>query len=37
MAQTPQTYANHVRFVPLFHYVLLPILALNLLAMAYHL
>jgi hypothetical protein len=37
MAQTPQTYANHVRFVPLFHYVLVPILALNLLAMVYHL
>jgi hypothetical protein len=37
MAQTPQTYANHVRFVPLFHYVLFPILLLNLLAMAYRL
>ena len=26
----PQTYANHARFVPLFHYVALPLLAINL-------
>ena len=26
----PQTYANHTRFVPLFHYVALPLLAINL-------
>lgn len=26
----PQTYANHAKFVPLFHYVALPLLALNL-------
>lgn len=29
MAQ-PQTYANHRKFVPLFHYVVLPILLVNL-------
>ncbi|MEZ5420568.1 MAG: DUF6526 family protein [Vicinamibacterales bacterium] len=28
MAQ-PQTYANHRKFVPLFHYVVLPILMVN--------
>jgi hypothetical protein len=32
-----QTYKTHVKFVPLFHYVLLPILMLNLLATAFHL
>ncbi|MGE3842873.1 MAG: DUF6526 family protein [Vicinamibacterales bacterium] len=32
-----QTYSNHAKFVPLFHYVLLPILLLNFLAMVYHL
>lgn len=26
----PQTYANHTRYVPLFHYVMLPLLAINL-------
>ena len=26
MAQTPQTYANHARLVPIFHYVAIPIL-----------
>jgi hypothetical protein len=26
----PQTYANHAKLVPLFHYVALPLLALNL-------
>lgn len=36
MAQTAQTYATHRKFVPLFHYVLLPILLFNLLAMVYH-
>lgn len=30
MAQTPQTYANHIRFVPLFHGVAMPILAASL-------
>ena len=28
----PQTYANHTRYVPLFHYVLLPLLMINLAA-----
>jgi hypothetical protein len=37
MANTPQSYAHHAKLVPLFHYVLLPILLLNFLAMAYHL
>lgn len=37
MAQTPQTYANHVRFVPLFHYILMPILLINFIAVGYHL
>ncbi len=27
----PQTYANHAKFVPLFHYVALPLLLVNLL------
>lgn len=36
MADT-QTYQTHRKFVPLFHYVLLPILMLNVVAMAYHL
>lgn len=26
----PQTYANHVKWVPLFHYVALPLLGINL-------
>ena len=29
MAQTPQTYASHVRYVPLFHFVAFPIFAAN--------
>ena len=37
MAAVAQTYKNHSKLVPLFHYVLLPILLLNFLAMAYHL
>ena len=37
MAAVTQTYKNHAKFVPIFHFVLLPILLLNLLAMAYHL
>ncbi len=36
MSASPQTYKNHVKFVPIFHYVLLPILLVNFLAMAYH-
>ena len=35
MSTTPQTYQNHAKFVPLYHYVLLPLLLLNLLVMAY--
>ena len=34
---TPQTYANHTRTVPLFHYVALPLLVLNFLWAAYRL
>ena len=30
MPDTPQTYANHGRFHPLFHFVLAPILLINL-------
>ena len=37
MAAVAQTYKNHAKLVPLFHFVLLPILLLNFLAMAYHL
>ncbi|MGD9903780.1 MAG: DUF6526 family protein [Vicinamibacterales bacterium] len=32
-----QSYQHHGAIVPLFHYVLLPVLTLNILAMAYHL
>ena len=28
--ERPQTYANHVKWVPLFHYVALPLLGINL-------
>ena len=34
---TPQTYANHARYVPLYHYVGWPIFLLNLLWAAYRL
>jgi hypothetical protein len=34
MAAT-QTYENHTRFVPLFHFVVLPILLINILMVAY--
>ena len=30
MPEPVQTYKNHAKFVPLFHYVVLPLLALNL-------
>lgn len=36
MADSAQNYKNHTKLVPLFHYVLLPILFLNFLAMSYH-
>ena len=29
MAQTPQTYKNHARFFPLFHFFVVPVLLLN--------
>ncbi|OFW16527.1 MAG: hypothetical protein A3F70_01600 [Acidobacteria bacterium RIFCSPLOWO2_12_FULL_67_14] len=35
MSASPQTYKNHVKFVPMFHYVLLPLLLVNFLAMTY--
>ena len=31
MAEQPQTYANHTRFLPPFHYFVLPVLILNVL------
>jgi hypothetical protein len=37
MAAADQTYKNHAKLVPLFHYVLLPILLVNFLAMVYNL
>jgi hypothetical protein len=37
MAAVAQTFKNHPKFVPLFHYVLLPILLVNFLAAAYQL
>ena len=36
MPQTPQTYANHRRYFPLFHYVALPILLANVVATVAH-
>ena len=36
MAETAQTYQTHRKFVPLFHYVTLPILLVNLLIAAYY-
>jgi hypothetical protein len=35
MADTVQTYKTHAKFVPLFHYVALPILLINVLVAAY--
>ena len=37
MADRPQTYANHARLVPAFHYVALPILAVNFFSAAWRL
>ena len=34
MPATPQTYKNHVRYFPLFHFVLVPLLTLNLIFQA---
>lgn len=36
MSESPQSYKNHAKFVPLYHYVLSPILLVNFVAMAYH-
>ena len=36
MANTTQTYKTHAKFVPLFHYVALPILLVNILVSAYY-
>lgn len=36
MASTPQTFATHRRFVPLYHYLTLPILIGNVLIAAYY-
>lgn len=36
MAQTPQTYANHARFYPLYHFVVTPIFMLNFLNAVRH-
>lgn len=36
MAASTQTYANHTRFVPPFHFVVFPILFINFIAMVYH-
>ena len=37
MAQTPQTYKNHARFFPLFHFFVAPVLLANLLIALRHL
>lgn len=37
MADTVQTYKTHAKIVPLFHYVALPILLVNILILAYYL
>jgi hypothetical protein len=36
MAPASQSYQSHAKFVPLYHFVTLPILLLNILFMAYH-
>lgn len=35
MAETPQTYATHRRFLPLYHFVTVPIFSINLLIQLY--
>src|SRR4029077_18013590 len=37
MAQTPQTYKNHARFFPLFHFFVAPVLLANFLIALRHL
>lgn len=36
MTESTQNYQNHAKLVPLYHYVLSPILVINVLAMVYH-
>jgi hypothetical protein len=37
MAQTPQTYKNHTRFFPVFHFFIVPVLLINFLNAIRHL
>jgi len=37
MAETPQTYKNHARFFPLFHFFVAPVLTINVLNTIRHL
>jgi hypothetical protein len=37
MSQTPQTYKNHVRFFPPFHFFVMPVLMLNFFNAVWHL
>jgi uncharacterized protein DUF6526 len=37
MAETPQTFASHRRFIPTFHFFALPVLLLNVFVVAYQL
>jgi hypothetical protein len=37
MAQAPQTFKNHVRFFPLFHFFVLPVLMINFFVAAWQL
>ena len=37
MSDTGQTYSNHARFFPLFHFVVVPVLAINMFVMLWNL
>ncbi len=37
MDQTPQTFANHAKYDPPFHFVVVPVLLINILALGYYL
>jgi hypothetical protein len=37
MDQKPQTFANHVKYDPPYHYFLIPVLLLNIILVGYHL
>ena len=37
MDQKPQTFANHVKYEPRFHFFLVPVLVINILVVAYYL